>query len=1755
MDTRLFGALVAFWAGFAAQPLLAANSHSIDLKKEHAQYLSAAHSSSLTLTGNLTVEMWANFRSLPAPSNSIPLFRKWGSTNGTRAFQAILLNDSGAYKLYFWASNTGNDVGVFTINLGFTPVVGEWHHYAVTYRTTGVIELIVDGVSRGTATTPVTSLFPVTERFEVGANATDRLDGFVDDIRIWSVARDVSQIAAQRSLELLGSEPGLRAYWRLNNSLADATSNGNSLTFRDAGLKAVYHLEDGTDASGNGYHLDPEGTVAYVGGRFGNAANFGATNSSNRVFRADDFGGSLYSGSSTWSVWFKPLSHPSLNSQFTILGMATYPGGVERDYLINYLDRGGTKVVEWRRGNYGGLDEVVETTTPLTSGTWYHLALVYDDGPKTLKGYLNGALIGTVPADHSGSSAASNPHFSVGSWVTPTHYTSGHIDEIVVMGRALSAPEIAQLVNSPFSPGAFSFTNSIPFDATVSISGNISGAGAPNGPVRVSAERSVGGEVVSVVVPSLGPYMLTGLSPGGTYLISAFLDQNSNGTLEGTEWRGTFPGNPVVATGGPANINIILFDPTADTDHDGMPDGWEMENGLTVGIHDADLDLDGDGLTNIQEYYLGTKANNPDTDGDGLTDGAEVLLHGTDPLFADTDGDGIPDGWEVANGLDPRRDDANEDRDFDFVSNRDEYNGGVNSTKANSPDSDGDGVSDYVQRQGGKSTWRALYDRNDRLLGVCDARGATFCYRYDGNGNIIGQAKLGFDSDGDGLSDLWEYAHGLDASSASGSNGASGDADGDGWTNLQEQLAGSDPNDPNSTPGANGRVVGALALPFVPTNFISAAGQLDGAGNEELVVGGDGDPGIQDNFIRIFTEQGGSWRSEAINVGPYGVTSAALGRLPDRPPGIYLGLRKVGGRGRIVEIARSAAGVWQAPTLVSESISEAAFVHGIRSTTRTTDLLLGFAPRIGIDGALYRAAYQNGGWVISYLNSSLSHRGPGVLLKPIVATESDRFARLLDGGAIQLVDEQSFPSVDEFNDTLLDPRWIPTNTASAGGTANVPSESAGSAHLSVVWTNSTASTALARIETTVAWPSPVAALTISIPQIRHFGNNPNASGSAAISAGASLLYSVARNTTQSGTANVLIQMLRVDATIYFRTNPDNAGWSAWSECPFSDNLRFQVNGTRSGSGGSGNAAMDIDSVRFTTVSDLLAPVTTNGFATANAYFRTSSRVWYFKQPPSASWVAAQLYAGERTGNLVTVDSIALATELAAQFSSGWIGYQRDPSTAPWRWVSGSAASFTNWAASNPAAGSDQLFAQMAGATWLSSNGTGPAAGIYELTGQAIGALAFAQPEPNAIQRLQPPGRNLIAGRFNAANQAEPSLIEAFIEDTPPLGAVNAGDRLVVAELGVGASSLAQRSLSERVLSASGLSATYGLAAFRNRAGTQDYLMTGENDGEVFAWIPAAPGSVLARKTLSTAHRGKAWHALQRVVLAGDVDGVAGLRVSTGTPNTTEVVFWSPAELGFTAPPIIQQSAPVAQVLAVPSAGFTHATVGLRVWDSEENASRVSLQFQSPPGTGAWADATLLSIAGQPAASAPQLAAPVAGATYALVWNAGLDLGPSFNAGVLLRTRATDFAAAGAWSAAMHYRVDTTQDSDGDGLPNAWEQSNGLNPLLADSLTDSDGDGIPALLEFALGLDPRAASSLGLPVASIEGGYLTLTVTRNAAAAQLTFAIEVSSDFATWTDGAPAITILESTPTILKVRANTPAASGGIRGMRLRVTAP
>ncbi|MHC4905608.1 MAG: NHL repeat-containing protein, partial [Planctomycetota bacterium] len=213
-----------------------------------------------------------------------------------------------------------------------------------------------------------------------------------------------------------------------------------------------------------------------------------------------------------------------------------------------------------------------------------------------------------------------------------------------------------------------------------------------------------------------------------------------------------------------ADANDIQ-DPLADRDGDGLLNdvemaGWDITftdaNGTqTISVTSDPLltDTDLDGLTDFQEYDLGTNPRNSDTDNDGLSDYAEWrgFSPQTNPRHFDTDGDGLPDGIEITYGSNPNA----ADTDGEGLSDVQEFGLG---SDPNNADTDGDGLNDASELV------------HKTCLTSPDSDGD---FMFDGQEVDMGTDPNNGDTDNDGLSDGMEC-------SVHNTNPSSSDSDGDG---------------------------------------------------------------------------------------------------------------------------------------------------------------------------------------------------------------------------------------------------------------------------------------------------------------------------------------------------------------------------------------------------------------------------------------------------------------------------------------------------------------------------------------------------------------------------------------------------------------------------------------------------------------------------------------------------------------------------------------------------------------------------------------------------------------------------------------------------------------------------------------------------------------------------------------------------------------------------------------------------------------
>ncbi len=269
----------------------------------------------------------------------------------------------------------------------------------------------------------------------------------------------------------------------------------------------------------------------------------------------------------------------------------------------------------------------------------------------------------------------------------------------------------------------------------------------------------------------------------------------------------------------------------ADTDGDGMPDDWEIDNYLDPNddgsinpANGANGDPDGDGLTNEFEYWYWGDPHLTDTDGDGLNDYDEALVHSTSLAYADTDGDGLNDYSEIhTSGTNPWLWDTDEDT----LSDGDEVL--IHGTNPLEMDTDGDWMWDDYEIANN-------LDPTDEHDGLHDADSDTlanqleFVFIDQGFDPFVANNAAAFpwagdpdwdglstqvefvthrtnprqpDTDDDGMADGWEIQFGFNpklhnSKDANPNNDEDADPDGDNISNGAESNYNTNPNDPDT---------------------------------------------------------------------------------------------------------------------------------------------------------------------------------------------------------------------------------------------------------------------------------------------------------------------------------------------------------------------------------------------------------------------------------------------------------------------------------------------------------------------------------------------------------------------------------------------------------------------------------------------------------------------------------------------------------------------------------------------------------------------------------------------------------------------------------------------------------------------------------------------------------------------------------------------------------------------------------------------
>ena len=181
---------------------------------------------------NRTIEYWAYIKTSDWVGESNTMFEYgnqsvtaagWGMDFGTNAVSGM----TGNHATLDPYTNGGFD-GDSTNYLGITSTTNQWVHIAMTWDGT-TFETYINGAPRIgiTATGSTTRLATAQTQLTIGCNNPrfSCFNGYVDEFRVWNVARTATQIMSNYNKTLVGNETGLVLYLKFDEASGAAPSD------------------------------------------------------------------------------------------------------------------------------------------------------------------------------------------------------------------------------------------------------------------------------------------------------------------------------------------------------------------------------------------------------------------------------------------------------------------------------------------------------------------------------------------------------------------------------------------------------------------------------------------------------------------------------------------------------------------------------------------------------------------------------------------------------------------------------------------------------------------------------------------------------------------------------------------------------------------------------------------------------------------------------------------------------------------------------------------------------------------------------------------------------------------------------------------------------------------------------------------------------------------------------------------------------------------------------------------------------------------------------------------------------------------------------------------------------------------------------------------------------------------------------------------------------------------------------------------
>ncbi len=365
---------------------------------------------------NFTFEAWVYWNGTSTDADQ-RIF-DFGDLSSQDKYMHLTPCDEAGNIKFFITENESSSVESITTTATFP--TGEWHHIAVTIASNGEGIIYLDGINIGSTTlSTIPSTLGVTTTNYLGQSVFNSqqviedplFNGKMDEVRIWSTVRTLSEIRANMYSVLAGNETGLEAYYQMNET--EGVSNTqlpcSSQNAQDATLVNMNNNNLQTSAAcyGPGNCLSLDGTNDYVAIPHNSAFDI--------------------TTAITLEAWVK-FTDASANRP-----VITKNGGAFMLYASAPDNTG-------KAGIYieGVSSAWCVSVTSVNDGNWHHIAGTYDGS------YIRIYVDGVNENSLSGSGSATNSSQEVHIGYDGSAYFNGNIDDVRIWDIVRDSNEIAE---------------------------------------------------------------------------------------------------------------------------------------------------------------------------------------------------------------------------------------------------------------------------------------------------------------------------------------------------------------------------------------------------------------------------------------------------------------------------------------------------------------------------------------------------------------------------------------------------------------------------------------------------------------------------------------------------------------------------------------------------------------------------------------------------------------------------------------------------------------------------------------------------------------------------------------------------------------------------------------------------------------------------------------------------------------------------------------------------------------------------------------------------------------------------------------------------------------------------------------------------------------------------------------------------------------------------------------------------------------